>query len=157
MKKTFLISLLALITLFAGAQWYAPTKMANKTTASNPASFDCPDYVYFWGTTNDTLIASDTITQVIRVRGDGLIQLKPQITVTKVSGTVTNNIFISASMDGTNWTAIDTVAYSNTATATAVLTDPDYTNFNWAFLRFQGIAGATTQKAWYKVILLGRY
>lgn len=157
MKKIFLISFLALITMFVNAQWYSPSKMANKTTATNPASFDCPDYVYFWGLTTDTLAASDTLTQIIRMRGQGLIQLQPTVYVTKVSGTVTNNMFISVSPDGLNWTPIDTVAYSNASTGYQTLSDPDYVNFNHAWLRFQSISGATAQKAYYKVILLGRY
>lgn len=156
MKNILLLFCFLLAAISVNAQ-YQPTKLANKTAYTAPAVFQTPGFNYFWGTTSDTLVASDTITQILRVYGDGLIQFKPQITVTKVSGTVTNNIFVAASMDGVNWTAIDTVAYSNTSTATAILTDPDYSNFNYAFLRFQGIAGATSQKAWYKVILMGRY
>jgi hypothetical protein len=157
MKNKIILILFVFASLTVSGQWYLPEKMPNKTVYTAPAAFNAPDYIYFWGTTTDTLVASATVTQVIRVRGDGYMNFKPQVTITKVSGTVTNNLFVSASMDGTNWTRIDTVAYSNTATATAVLSDSDYLDFNWAWLKFDWVAPATAQKSWMKVILLGRY
>lgn len=157
MKKIFFLLGFIFAVISVNAQWYLPTKLDNKTVYTAPAAFDVPAYNYFWGATTDTLVASQTRTQVIRVRAEGLFTLKTQVTITKVSGTVTNNLFVSASMDGVNWTRIDTVAYSNTATATSILSDPDYVNFNWAWLKYEWVAPATTQKSWMKIILLGRY
>jgi len=157
MKNRIILIAFVFASLSVSGQWYLPEKMANKTAYTAPGAFNAPGYIYFWGETTDTLVASQTRTQVIRVRGDGYINFKPQVTITKVSGTVTNNLFVSASMDGVNWTRIDTVAYSNTATATSVLSDPDYLNFNWAWLKYDWVAPATTQKSYMKVILLGRY
>jgi hypothetical protein len=154
MKKLFLISILAV--LFIGLNAQSPLKRDSESL-STTSTWGAPAFVYFWGTTNDTLTASDSIVQVIRTQGDGLMQIAGLVKVTKVSGTVTNNLFVSGSMDGVRWTRVDTIAYSNASSGWQELNDPCYSNWNYAYMKWQGISGATAQKAWYHVILEVRY
>lgn len=152
-----LILLFVLVFAFASLQAQNATKLPNRTTAASPAVTNGPGYHFFWGTVNDTLIASDTIVQVLRIKGDGLLQIGFQLDMTKVSGTVTNNMIVSSSVDGVTWTARDTVAYSNASTGVSLSTDPEFTNWIWPYMRVQSIAPATAQKAWYKGWLIIRY
>lgn len=137
---------------------FSQTKIINKTTADAPAYVSGPTYAYFWGTAaSDTLGASDTLDQVIRIKGDGLLQIEFQLDRTKVSGKVTNNFFVESSLDGTNWTRQDTIAHSNVATGVTLSTDECFDNWNWPYMRIRGVSGATAQKAWYKGWLIIRY
>ena len=76
-----------------------------------------PTYSHFWGAATDTLIASDTISEVVRIQGKGVYDITFGLYVTKVSGTVTNNFVLYASMDNSlyaNWQSTgDTIKLSN--------------------------------------------
>lgn len=111
-------------------------------------------YGSFGGTAADTLVASDTLQLLVRVQGNAVRDIRLAMNMTKTSGTVTNNFFISGSMDGTNWdTDLDTIAYSNASTG---VTHVRLENFNYAYLRIRGIAGATAQKASYRLYYINR-
>lgn len=153
MKKILSVIIAIMVYVTVSAQ----TSLPNRTSVSSPSSISGPTYCTFWGDASDTLTASDTITQVIRIKGDGVLQIEMQLDRTKVSGTVTNNFFIARSLDGTNWTNVDTVAHSNVSTGVTLLSDSEFTNWNWPYMRIQGISGATAQKAWYKGWLIVRY
>jgi len=153
-KYSFLIVALFLAITTSGQQ---AVKVYNSTTVATANPVQAPSYVYFWGTTSDTLTASSTITQVMRIKGDGLVQIKFQMDMTKISGTVTNNMIISSSLDGVTWTARDTIAYSNASTGVSLSVDPDFTNWNWPWMKVSSTAPATAQKAWYKGWMIVRY
>jgi hypothetical protein len=96
----------------------------------------------------DTLVASDTIIYNLRVQGAHVLDMNFGLHVTKVSGTVTNNWFLEYSIDNVTWTKLDTIALSNASTG---MNYKRIENFNWPYLRFYALAGATAQKAHYKL------
>lgn len=135
------------ITAVSNAQKNVPT-VAGAYTLSNDS------YVYYWGNATDTLVASDTLAIVLRVRGSVSRDLSFGLLTTKVSGTVTNNFVFYYSMDGSNWTSTgDTIANSNASTNLQVKNLDD---FNYPYLKLQSITGATEQKAWYKLYAISR-
>lgn len=113
-----------------------------------------PDYLSFWGTAADTLIASDSLSLTLRVRGTNRSQIDLQLDITKVSGTVTNNFFIKGSMDGTNYFDTDTIANTDAATSRVL---KSLSNWNYPYMMIRGEAGATAQKASYKLWWINRY
>lgn len=110
-------------------------------------------YGSFWGNAADTLVASDTLDIVLRVRGAKTRDLRFGLELTKVSGTVTNDFFFAGSMDNVVYTDIDTIANSNASSGT---TEMRLDNFNYPYLRIRGIAGATAQKASYELFYISR-
>lgn len=111
-------------------------------------------YGFYGDTAADTLVASDSLELMVRVHGNSVRDIRLAMNMTKTSGTVTNNFFIAGSMDGTNWdTNLDTIAYSNASTG---VTQVRLENFNYAYLRVRGIAGATAQKASYQLYYINR-
>lgn len=143
-KLFFLIALL--VASISYAQTNAGVVSGSKTLAQD-------SYVYYLGKTTDTLVASDTLDLLLRVTGSDVPQLGIGLYVTKVSGTVTNNFILQSSMDGVNFTNIDTIALSNASTGMNV---KSLTNYNYPYLRIRGISGATAQKAYYKVYAINR-
>lgn len=113
-----------------------------------------PDYVSFWGTAADTLVASDSLTLTLRIRGTNRSQIDMALAITKVSGTVTNNFFIKGSMDGITYFDIDTIANSDAATSIVYNSMADW---NYPYMMIRGEAGATAQKASYKLWWINRY
>jgi hypothetical protein len=97
----------------------------------------------------DTLVASDTIIYSLRISDANVLDINLGLYTTKVSGTVTNNWFLDYSMDNATWTRLDTLAaLSNASTG---MTVKRLENFNYPYLRVYALAGATTQKAHYKL------
>ena len=112
-------------------------------------------YVYYWGATTDTLIASDDITLNLRVRGSATHNIAIVLYATKVSGTVTNTFVTYYSMDGVNYTSTgDTITLSNASTGLKGTINLD--DYPYPYLRIKGAAGATAQKAYYKVFAISR-
>lgn len=150
MKKIILfLSCLIGIVAMSNAQ----TAISGKVTGS--LYLESNSYVYFWGATTDTLIASDDITLDLRVRGDVVRDITLGLYVTKVSGTVTNSFVVYSSIDGTNYTSTgDTITITNASTGLAGTINLD--DFNAPYLRIKGVAGATAQKAWYKLYVINR-
>jgi hypothetical protein len=142
MKKIISILIGLACALSLSAQTYA-----QKT-------IECPAYTTFWGATTDTITSSGTNIQAVRLQGNSLLKIDLQLDVTKTSGTVTNNLFIQKSMDGTNWTNTDTIALSNASTSRNVKT---ISNWNTPYIRFYQVAPATAQLAYYKLWFIARY
>ncbi len=142
--------ILFLIALLVASVSYAQT---NVGTVSGSKTLAQDSYVYYLGKTTDTLGASDTLDLLLRVTGSDVPQLGLGLYVTKVSGTVTNNFILQSSMDGVNFTNVDTIKLSNASTG---MNMKALTNYNYPYLRIRGISGATAQKAYYKVYAINR-
>ena len=140
MKKLFI--LIALFAVVATAQ--AQDKVIRGAS-----------YLTLMGTAADTLVISDTLDYVIRLQGDFKHSVEIQQNLTKVSGTVTNNLFISTSMDGITYADVDTVANSNESTG---ITRKVLTSAVLApYVRLRWISGATAQKASYQILWINRF
>ena len=146
MKKLFIL-IAAIVLLFA---------CKDRAQAQATGTISQPTYSYLWGAATDTLIASDTINVIVRIKDKTVQDLNFGLYVTKVSGTVTNVFRFYGSMDGTNWDAFanDTIALTNASTGMQTAIDID--DFNYPYFKWEGIAGATTQKAWYKMYYINR-
>ena len=142
--------ILFLIALLVASISYAQTNVG-VVSGSKPLAQDT--YVYYLGKTTDTLVASDTLDLLLRVTGSDVPQLGLGLYVTKVSGTVTNNFYIQSSMDGTNFTNVDTITLSNASTG---LNSIQLTNYNYPYLRIRGVSDTIEQKAYYKVYAINR-
>ena len=142
--------ILFLIALLVASVSYAQTNVG-VVSGSKPLAQDT--YVYYLGAKTDTLVASDTLDLLLRVTGADVPQIGIGLYVTKVSGTVTNNFYLQSSMDGVNFTNVDTIKLSNVDTVMKMKT---LTNYNYPYLRIRGISGATDQKAYYKVYAINR-
>jgi len=114
---------------------------------------DGSGYGSFYGATTDTLVASGYRIQPIRLKGDNLFKLDIQLTVTKVSGTVTNNFFIEKSLDNVNWVKTDTIVLTNASTG---VNYKSIDNVNYPYIRFNHVSPATAQKAYYKIWYIAR-
>ena len=148
MKKIF--GLLAILVLS-----FSTFAQVNVATTATAKTLSQDTYVYFLGATTDTLVASDTITLDLRVKGINTPNVCIGLYLTKVSGTVTNSFITYYSMDGTNWTSTgDTL--TNTNASTGLKWTINYDDYVYPYLRIRGIAGATAQKAWYKVYAINR-
>jgi hypothetical protein len=102
-----------------------------------------------------TLIAYDDITLNLRVRGSATHNIAIVLYATKVSGTVTNTFVTYYSMDGVNYTSTgDTITLSNASTGLKGTINLD--DYPYPYLRIKGAAGATAQKAYYKVFAISR-
>lgn len=142
--------ILFLIALLVASVSYAQT---NAGTVSGSKTLAQDSYVYYLGKTTDTLVANDTLDLLLRVTGSDVPQIGIGLYVTKVSGTVTNNFILQSSMDGVNFTNVDTIQLSNASTG---MNMKALTNYNYPYLRIRGISGATPQKAYYKVYAINR-
>ena len=143
MRKLIILAIAILGFSFAEAQSFENASVMRENS-----------YGFYGGTAADTLVASDTLQLLVRVHGNSVRDINLAMELTKVSGTVTNNFFIAGSMDGDDWdTDLDTIAYSN---ASSGVTYVRLENFNYAYLRVIGIAGATAQKAGYKLFYINR-
>lgn len=142
--------ILFLIALLVASMSYAQT---NVGVVSGSKLLAQDTYVYYLGKTTDTLVASDTLDLLLRVTGSDVPQLGLGLYVTKVSGTVTNNFYIQSSMDGTNFTNVDTITLSNASTG---LNSIQLTNYNYPYLRIRGVSDTIEQKAYYKVYAINR-
>jgi hypothetical protein len=63
------------------------------------------EYVYIWGTTADTLKNADTLTYVMRIKGDQTFGIKAQVYAKYKSGTAAYKVYTYNSFDGVNYTA----------------------------------------------------
>ena len=142
--------ILFLIALLVASVSYAQT---NVGVVSGSKTLAQDTYVYYLGKTTDTLVASDTLDLLLRVTGADVPQIGIGLYVTKVSGQVTNNFILQSSMDGVNFTNVDTIKLSDASTG---MNTKALTNYNYPYLRIRGISGATPQKAYYKVYAINR-
>lgn len=133
MKKLFLILILLMASLINFSQ----------------DAYLKPSYGSIWGTVNDTLVESDTMSYVFRVKSNTVLDMNFGLDVTKVSGTVTNKFYFYPSYDGTAFLgAIDSITNTDAATGFN-LDDVDLDDFNYPFIKVEGISPATAQKASY--------
>jgi hypothetical protein len=139
--------LLFLIALLVASVSYAQTNVG-VVSGSKPLAQDT--YVYY---TTDTLVENSTLDLLLRVTGSDVPQIGIGLYVTKVSGTITNNFILQSSMDGVNFTNIDTIKLSDASTGMNVKL---LSNYNYPYLRIHGVSGATAQKAYYKVYAINR-
>jgi len=142
--------LLFLIALLVASVSYAQT---NVGVVSGSKLLAQDTYVYYLGKTTDTLVENDELDLLLRVTGSDVPQIGIGLYVTKVSGTVTNNFILQSSMDGVNFTNIDTIKLSDASTGMNVKL---LSNYNYPYLRIHGVSGATAQKAYYKVYAINR-
>jgi hypothetical protein len=72
-------------------------------------------YVYFFGTTSDTLTNADTLTSVVRVKGNYAQDFNIKAYVDHVSGTAGGTLIVSHSMDGVTYNSVagDTITLSS--------------------------------------------
>jgi len=133
-------------------------KPKNTTTIANDA------YGYVFGAAKDTIAASDTLYYKIRLTSNYSPDINWCLQMTKTSGTVTNTWYFYGSMID-SWTVTDAVAID---TITLTGASSGYTNLTtaqrarWVKYRFpyiivKGIAGATAQRAKYKLFYLTRF
>jgi hypothetical protein len=139
--------LLFLIALLVASVSYAQT---NVGVVSGSKLLAQDTYVYY---TTDTLVENSTLDLLLRVTGSDVPQIGIGLYVTKVSGTITNNFILQSSMDGVNFTNVDTIKLSNASTGMNVKL---LSNYNYPYLRIHGVSGATAQKAYYKVYAINR-
>ena len=148
MRKIILLLTVAVLGMAAHAQ----TEITGKLAGSSYLPED--SYVYYWGAATDTLIASDTITVILRAKGSEARNIGIGLYGTKVSGTVTNAFYVSYSMDGVTFTNTDTI--TNTNASKGLLGTVNLVNSVYPYIRIQGISGATAQKAWYNLYVISR-
>lgn len=118
---------------------------------------DGPYYGLFWGSSNDTLTASDSLSQIIRIKGLGLLQMEFKLHCNKTSGTVTNKFIIYKSLIPYpyEWVKVDSIVNTNISTGFI----PSKTLSNWIapYMLVQGESGATSQLAEYDAYFIFRY
>jgi hypothetical protein len=120
--RNILISLVICLVSFATVS--AQTKMAEVTPNGYITE---PSFVYLWGTTSDTLTNADTLTSVIRVMGLESQDFNIQLYSDHVSGTAGGNVKAYRSIDGVNYTVLDTITVSS---LTADALDSEVINLN---------------------------
>lgn len=96
MKKLITLLILALVA-FAG---FSQTQVPN---VSSDGGLIAGQYVYIWGTSSDTLKNADTLTYVMRIKGDQTFDIKSQVYINQVSGTAAYKVYAYNSIDGVNW------------------------------------------------------
>lgn len=116
-----------------------------------------PMWGYFWGGTADTLNASDTLTKIIRVMGDGYMSGEFTETITKTSGTLTNKLIFYKSTIAYpyKWEKVDSIVNTNASTGTT--NAKLLSSWNAPFMKAEQISPATAQRGGYKVTFIFRY
>jgi hypothetical protein len=125
-------------------------------TGVNVDAIKGPTWGYFWGTASDTLNASDTLTKIIRIIGDGYMSGEFALNCVKTSGMVTNKFIFSKSIAYPyKWEKVDSIV--NTGISSGTLTAKLLANWNAPFMKIEGISGATAQRAVYEMFFIMRY
>lgn len=130
-----------------GLQGFSQTAINGKVTGS----YFLPEntYGYFWGTTADTVKVDDTISLVLRVKGEGVRDLNFAISQTD---SVTGNYIFAGSMDAVTWTNIDTITYSDVMTTQTLSID----DFSLPYLRVYFIGLTNTEDSQHKLYFISR-
>jgi hypothetical protein len=125
MKKIVVILISLLISVVSYSQVTVATGGAVKT----------PEFFRIGGTTADTLYASDTLAWSIRVQGLDVQKILARLSITKVTGTVSDTVYFYGSFDGTTKdAAIDSIFNSNVSTGYKYITASRWTNFSYPYL-----------------------
>jgi hypothetical protein len=115
-----------------------------------------PTWGHFWGTSADTLNASDTLTKIIRIIGDGYMTGEFALKITKTSGTLTNKCYFSKSVSYPySWELVDSIV--NTNASTGVVAPKVLSNWNAPFMKVEEISPATAQRGAYEMFFIMRY
>jgi hypothetical protein len=94
-----------------------------------------PSFAYVGATSSDTLYASDTLVWSIRVKANDVQKILGRLTITKVTGTVSDTVYFYGSFDGTTKdAAIDSIFNSNVSTGYKYITASRWTNFSYPYL-----------------------
>lgn len=140
-------NLILLFLLAVGLQGMSQTAIGGKIDGS----YYLPEntYGYFWGTTADTVEVDDTISLVLRVKGENVRDLNLAISQTD---SVTGNYIFAGSIDGVTFTDIDTIAYSDVMTTQTISLD----DFSLPYLRVYFIALTNTEDSKHKLYFISR-
>ena len=140
-------NLILLLLLAVGLQGMSQTAIGGKIDGS----YFLPEntYGYFWGTTADTVEVDDTVSLILRVKGEGVRDLNFAISQTD---SVTGNYIFAGSMDGATFTNIDTIAYADVMTTKTLSID----DFSLAYLRVYFIALTNTEDSRHKLFFISR-
>jgi hypothetical protein len=106
MKNLILFVLFILVSSVLFAQT-RPTEVTPDSRITKPV------YEYIWGTTADTLTNADTLTHVIRVKGDWVQDFNIRLYSDFVSGTAGGTLKAYQSPDGVNYEVFDTITVSS--------------------------------------------
>jgi hypothetical protein len=128
--KRYIISVVMLLACMVGS---AQTHPYTLTTVG-----DCKGS--FWAYT-DTLVDSESIQNIIRVKSSNVMDLNFQVVFKELSGAATATLYWFGSNDGTSFNAIDTaVAVTATGSVWANLDD-----FNYSYVKlFMDVSGTET-------------
>lgn len=100
MKKIFVLFLFVAFSFAVSAQDAYVTK---------PKNFSG------WGTAADTLTASTSFTYTVSVKTAELLNYSVQLGTDSVSGTPAFTAYLQTSMNGSNWTNLDTITHTGGA------------------------------------------
>ena len=137
-KLIFLLSLIAVAAISI-----AQTRVAEITPDGYITK---PAYVYVWGTSADTLTDADTISYVLRIRGDRTQDFSVQIYNEFVSGTATGKLKSYKSIDGITWVVTAAADSITVAAVTADILDSEvlsYGDYLSPYLKFTYIQAGT--------------
>lgn len=98
MKK--LVTLLILV--FVAFTGFSQT---NVSSVSTDGYLTAGKYVSIWGSTSDTLTNADTLTYVIRIKGEQTFDINSQVYIDWVSGEAAYKVYTYNSIDGVNYSA----------------------------------------------------
>lgn len=133
MKKFLILVSIALgVLLTINAQ-------TNVTEVTPNAYISAPDYVYIFGTTSDTLTNADTLTSVIRIKGNYTQDFTIKLYTDFVSGTAGGKFKTYKSMDGVTYEVTAAGDSITSASVTADIMDTEtitLSDFNWPYLKF---------------------
>jgi hypothetical protein len=103
-------------------------------------------YVYLGGTTSDTLTDADTLTYVLRIKGDQTMDIKAQIYNDFVSGTATGKLKSYKSIDGITYVVTADADSITVASITADILDSEeltYSDALFPYVKFIYIQAGT--------------
>lgn len=136
MKKLVLLFSIIVFAFAAMAQT-AVTNVTPNGYISDPA------YVYIWGSTSDTLTNADTLDYVARIYGNEVYDFNIQLYSDHVSGTAGGTLMAYRSIDGVNYTVLDTITVSS-LTADALDAEViNLDNFLYPYLKFEYLQTGT--------------
>lgn len=98
MRKFIAILILAIAAMAGFSQTNVPS-------VATDGGLLAGQYVSIWGTSSDTLTNADTLTYVIRIKGDQTFDIKSQVYIDFVSGDAAYKVYTYNSIDGVNYTS----------------------------------------------------
>lgn len=138
--KKLIIMLIAVLGIAISAQ-----SQTRVTEVTPDGYISNATYTYLFGTTSDTLTNADTLTWVVRSKGNHIQDFNIKLYLDWVSGTAGGNLWVTQSMDGITYVAVagDTITASS---VTADIMDTQTINkvdFLYPYLKFYYIQTGT--------------